>query len=521
MNTRETLNNFSSKFSDTFKDNLYYKRAKYIFSRETLEITEYRKLHHNLCKLMFDDVKSGNEVWIQVNEIYPTNDNQNTEHSSNFLRVSLLTQYMLDYDKNMFQLLSAENEDHVIARETFRPYFLHFLIDISKIDKKERIFISKSEHLGQWFKGAFLPNEAIIHDKIDGYLMKGFLESSASPIHYEKGCLIINDTSLGSADLDNINSIYEAYKITTQDDTTVNNELNDIFRDTIFSEARVYNVGNANCIYIKGSCGNQPKNLLYDIGYNIPPYGCKLYKTPYIKARRAILQISNHIDCIVLSHWDLDHILGCAYAPKHLFLHKWIAPNFLTKEEYSVSARRLAVYLNVIGSLMLVERKPTSLRTDAFARITTGTSSISFWMGINPSPRKVSVRNDEHWITPVNREGIIIEVINYQGGNYINSLLLGDVPYSSIPNGVNLIKGTSIDYLVVPHHGGYMDYHELDSSTISSNAHAIISASGIGSHPHTTHTKALDKKFFQTSVTRDVDLYIEFSLLTPNSISKL
>lgn len=294
-------------------------------------------------------------------------------------------------------------------------------------------------------------------------LMEGLIESSASPVHYEKGTLIIKNIHLGSIILKEINDIYDAPSIGVRSDKDVNNELEHIFNKTKFSKVRVYNVGNGNCIYIKGFDGNNPKNLLYDIGYHNHAYPSGvLGRTSYQRSIHAIRSFSKHLDCIILSHWDLDHILGCAYAPQYLFHRKWIAPNFPTNDKIVISARRLAIYLDRIGSLILVDRNPTPQRTGAFASLTdsTGDSIISFWIGNGLARIIPGVKRKEanYKISKINREGIIIEIANKNHqGKTINCLLTGDVPYSSIPNGVNLTNNSPIDYLVVPHHGSNMD----------------------------------------------------------------
>lgn len=523
MNTRETFNKFSRKFSDTFEENLYYKRVKNILSRETLKNQDYRKLHHNFCKLMFDDVKSGNEVWIQIDEIYSFDDNtDNLEKPNNFVRVSLLNQKMLDYDRNMFDLLSSENEDHELARAVFRPYFLHFLIDIAKIDENSKDFISNAENLRQWFYGVITDDTTQTLDITKGYVMKGLLESSASPVEYDGKYLIIRDTHLPRRKRNKINRAYAVRpNARANSDTDVNNYLNTTFNNTRFSSVRTYNVGNGNCIYLHGRSNMTPKRLLYDIGYNCSGYAPRYPAgTPYSHSVNAIR--SMRPDCIILSHWDTDHIMGCTYAPQRLFQCKWIAP---ICTDASPGAKRLCKYLDYLGNLMLINRNPTTPRTDAFARVTSGASTISFWMGVNCSPRRKRIRGHivardraDRGITKVNREGIIIEISNHHNRQTTNSLLLGDVRYSSIPDGINLINGTSIDYFVVPHHGADMDYYELDNSNIASDACAIISASGSSYHPHDNHLTKLMTKGFHTYVTRGVTFYIEFSLLNPNIV---
>lgn len=528
MNIKETLEKFLNRFNDyskdkskdKFKDNTYYKKAKNILSHESLNVHDYRNLHHNLCKLMFHDVKQGKEVWIQIDDIYSSNENLDSENPKNFVRVSLLNQNMLDYDRNMFQLLSSENEYQELARNVFRPYFLHFLIDVTKIDEKSITFISNPENLGQWFKGEFLQKENV-PDMMEN-LMEGLIESSASPVHYEKHTLIIKNIHLGSIILKEINDTYDAPSIGVRSDKYVNNELKHIFNNTKFSKVRVYNVGNGNCIYIKGLDGKKPKNLLYDIGYHNHFYPRRvLGRTSYQRSIHAIRSFSKHLDCIILSHWDLDHILGCAHAPQYLFHRKWIAPNFPPKERTVISARRLAVYLDRIGSLILVDRNPTPQRTNAFACLTdqTSKSTISFWIGNGLARRIPGVKRKkaDSRISKINREGIIIEIanINHHGKN-TNCLLSGDVPYSSMPNGVNLITNKSpLDYLVVPHHGSNMDFNELN---VAPQACAIISAAGVNNLPHDEHKEALKTKGYQTFITHDVGLYIEVSLLTPNVI---
>ena len=496
--------NYNNTCECWLQKNIYYKKALEILHNKNLKRCDYKKIHHNLCKLMFEYVKSGNEIWIQINEIYSTTNNEHLDESTNYIRISILSRNMLEYDRNMFQLLSSESEDSELAKDVFRPYFLHFLIDVSKIDEKSRTFISNYENLGLWYYGSINKNDK------DGFLMEGLLESSASPVHYEKRHLIIKNVQLSPHDLHNINITYDAPSIPSTNDRDVENRLQIIFDSPKFSKVRTYNVGNGNCIYLKGKSGKQTKRLLYDIGYNMGGHPNRhLTGNPYARSMHAIRSMKP--DCIILSHWDLDHIMGCAYAPQHLFHCTWIAPTFPPNEKPIIGARRLAVYLNVIGSLMLVAR--SVIRTDAFARLNyTDHSQISFWMGLGAHGS----------ISAINGEGIIIEIENTLSTKHfpekMNCLLPGDVPYSSLPNGVNLIRNASIDYLVVPHHGSSMDFTVLRRTTACTDTCAFISASGVRNLPTNNHLNELNNKHFNIFVTRDAGFYIEFSLLRSNDV---
>ena len=61
---------------------------------------------------------------------------------------------------------------------------------------------------------------------------------------------------------------------------------------------------------------------------------------------------------VIISHWDMDHFIGCVYASDDVFKVKWIATTLpeATAKDFSINAFRLATFLKATHKLMLVDK---------------------------------------------------------------------------------------------------------------------------------------------------------------------
>ena len=163
--------------------------------------------------------------------------------------------------------------------------------------------------------------------------------------------------------------------------------------------------------------------------------------------------------CVVLSHWDMDHIIGCAYASQDIFNVKWIAPYLVSSKDKkaSINSIRLAHYLNALGNLCLVDREQTN---KLIAKISCANDiEIKVWLGSGTSNK----------ITPRNREGLTLEILDKKR-RYLHVLLAGDVPYKCMNN----LLTDPIDIMHVPHHCSSMELDKLKNLP-SVGKYAIIS----------------------------------------------
>lgn len=389
------------------------------------------EVHYKKCCKMFDDIKNENILYISIERIVSEDEleneyiNEKALDGKQYVRVSLLTDEIIEYDLEMFRV---ENGSELLKK--YRPYFANFIVPLEENINGIRS-IADGWHIGRFIRSRKFSN--------DGIILSGTLEASASPVNYLDGNLLIfTNKAIKKSILDKINSTYDPKRFILSKNSDVEAILNKAWAEDLPDKIDIYNVGHGNADYIKGTS----HRILYDIGYNyrcFPTYQC----SRYLRATRAIRHLKP--SCVILSHWDMDHIIGCAYAEQDIFSKKWVAPSLISNADKSATPNsiRLAHYLKVLGNLYLVDRdqKPGLIATISCAR----TVKMKLWLGGGKSI-----------LTPKNREGLMLEIID-SSKNYPHILLAGDVPYQCMPN----ILGIPIDFMHVPHHCSNMELGRL------------------------------------------------------------
>lgn len=398
--------------------------------------------HREKCKSIFSHIDSAECLYIKVerNSYERESINRFAEEISldNFdnkqdIRVSLLTRDIMEYDLEMF---SVESKAKLLNE--FRPYFISFIVplEINNIENIESV----SEG---WYEGRFYRNDSFNLDETDSkqehVILDGVLEISASPVNYLDGKLIVfTNNKIKKTVLDRINSIYDPKKFKCTDNKTVESFLNNAWMHDIPKTIDFYNVGHGNADYIRGF----NRRILYDIGYNYRSFPNR-HHSRYLRAVNALRYMKPN--CVVLSHWDMDHIIGCAYANQDIFNVKWIAPHLVSSKDKnaSINSIRLAHYLDALGNLCLVDRNQNKI---SIATISCANDiEIKIWLG-----------NGASMITPKNREGLILEIVD-KNRNKAHVLLAGDVPYNCIDGSVIQF----VDIMHVPHHCSNMELDQL------------------------------------------------------------
>ena len=471
------------------------------YYNEIINVGNYQKIHHEICKWMFDEAEHAKEIWIRIDEQDNIISSENQENYSNevertYYRVTILTQNMLDYDSMMFNLIAEEHADdnsgeNGYATNMYKPFFFNFLIDIN--DNPHAIgFLSNPENINQWFIGRF-------SEKGNG--LSGYVERIASPAEYNDGIIEISDKRLPPSVIQNINEVYDLGKKPCSSDIVVQMELVRILERPEFSKARIYNIGNGNCIYLKGRNSFGDIKMLYDIGYYhnaVPPKTItnKIY-LPSITAIRSLRP-----QCVIISHWDSDHFYGCAYADPAVFQCKWIAPDLGDNE--NVSARRVARYLQVMKKIILVDR--------SFGRQIASIKGFNSKLNLYLGEKK---RGKDIGISPQNKEGIILEYFNGYP-RFTHTFMAGDVPYESIPSIANFSYYTPYDYLVVPHHGSNMETRLISKPSLG-KGYAIVCAKKGRLSP--THRTKLGENY-EVNETGEAKLCIDIDLLNKRAPRK-
>lgn len=291
------------------------------------------KEHIKLCKHFFDEIKSGDIIYVSIEKKEINTVANESNYINNYNRVSIVTDSMLTYD-----LQYLGESDNFVARNNdllnnYRPYFADFLIDITQN------IVSLENH---WYVAKFLNEYADISIDFDDKIVMydGILELSASPVQYEKGKLLFfTNRSVPPQILKKINDICRDTIFPNATDDVIQSILSDIWKAEKINTIDCYNLGKGNADYIRG----YSNSMLYDIGYSYREYPKRKGKYNYYRACNAIRHV--HPSCVLLSHWDMDHILGCVYAKQRIFDIPWIAPSFMNKgtNKYSINAYRLAV----------------------------------------------------------------------------------------------------------------------------------------------------------------------------------
>lgn len=398
--------------------------------------------HTKKCTEMIEYIKSGRNVYIRVerNMIETDSGEMHLEEISPeytpYISISVLTEEIIGYDAEMFQVADREALLH-----TYRPYLISFLVPLDQDN------LSKIAELGDnWFRAHFDGPAADSSDNRSYIELTGILETAASPVNRtNQKLLIFTDKSLPQSVLDKINSTYDPSLFVCTSSSAIETILNNAWANNFPNIIDIYNVGHGNADYIKG----KEKRILYDMGYNYRATpACSSPKFP--RATQALRQVKPC--CVILSHWDLDHIIGCAYAEPEVFRVPWIAPFVaLTKSEAKKAAKkaakktakngpypnkiRLADYLRQLGNLYLVDRKqPNKL----IAVISCAKDvEIRLWLG----------SGYDGSLTLENQSGLILEIADRRSRNP-HVLLAGDVPYQCMPDILNV----PVNFMHVPHH---------------------------------------------------------------------
>jgi len=403
-----------------------YKITEKIECYET-ELTAHKIKCHNI----FNAIKNGELLYINIEQVLSENNyiEEISLEDTQYIRISLLTDEMIEYDLEMFR-----SENRIELLNKYRPYFTSFVTPLEDNSLSDIRFLGNS-----WYFGQFVNAEEPILN--EGVLFKGILETSASPVNYlDKKLLVFTNKAIPESVLEIINNTYNPHNFILSSSLDIEKVLNNAWRGDFPNTIDIYNVGHGNADYIRGS----NNRILYDIGYNYRSFP-RYYNCKYLRAVNAIRKLKP--SCVILSHWDMDHIIGCAYAEQDIFCKKWIAPSLVSSKDKKATpnAIRLAHYLKALGNLCLVDREQ---KNKLIATISCANNTeMRLWLGSG-----VSI------LTPKNREGLMLEIVD-KNMRYSHILLAGDVPYQCMPN----ILKNPIDFMHVPHHCSNMELDKLKS----------------------------------------------------------
>ena len=319
--------------------------------------------------------------------------------------------------------------------------------------------------------------------------MEGVLIASASPIDNIRGKLVIVDDKT-NADPEFVDVLNDSiYKCGQKPYTSINvNQINKRLIGTAIEDnpkyIKVYNVGQAYCAEIRMERG---KVIFSDIGLtkNKIELGTKEIK----QAKNEIWSINPQM--VILSHWDLDHILGVTNASDSIYDAMWIVPDLwglqTTKRNGGIdnnlisdSAKRLLKYLSWKNNDNLI-----IIGDDLSKRFIyeNAAKTMSIWSGERRSASGVNDNKEKYNITKANNFGLMIFL-----KNKLSALLAGDCEYSVMAD--DLLK-EELNYFVVLHHCSKMSKPLI---TAAKNKKKAILSYGIQNkfhHPNELHMRQI------------------------------
>lgn len=326
---------------------------------------------------------------------------------------------------------------------------------------------------------------------------------SASPIIEKKGKLIVtkNKELLTDVEFQNVidDSVYcckvKPKKVDKK--AEIEKMIENTVKGVIPEKVVAFNVGQANCISI--SMKNK-KNIFFDIGLTKNDIERK-----NVDIKNAVSEYGNVIpNLIILSHWDLDHILGIPYANTAIWDSDWIVPDLWGLQRYtykkngkivykylSDSAKRLLKFITwkYPDKIMIIDEewKKQCIYSDS-------DGNFNLWCGERVTSKGYNAKNMKYCITCANNFGLIISL----RGEKNTALLTGDCDYKIMPND---IWKSNYEYLIVPHHGSKMS--EVLAKASSDDSIAVLSYGIMNTygHPNNQHITELDKNGYMVSST--------------------
>lgn len=474
------------------KEKIY---LKYYFTEDV-----YEELIENLPNdLLFDynGVPNTAELLTLMDYVYAAwKRNGVVEENVDFpfaFHFSIVNKWVVENDKIFGEPFNANNDTHI----RYRPFFLEFEGYCDKKSFGTLLHCIDDENFS-FLSGYFIPDnsqeeiyleQGVINGERIISVLKGKVIVSASPIEYSNGRLVIvKDDACVPEEFKRVlnDSIYE-YENKPYTSTNYCEIKKILDTSIINSKPRwidVYNVGQAYCAAI---CMDSNEFIFSDIG--LTKDKIELEAEEVYKAKDQIRKIKPKM--VVLSHWDLDHILGVTNASDSIYDAMWIVPDLwklriknkkgeIDNSLISDSAKRLLKYLDWKNRDQLIIIDDDLSQTCIYENYT-GTMSI--WSGKRCAITGINENNKRYNITKANNFGLIIFLKNRYA-----ALLPGDCEYSVLNSD---LLDQKINFLVVPHHCSKMSKPKIKVARGKKKAVLSYGLHNIYHHPDTLHIDQL------------------------------
>lgn len=417
--------------------------------------------------------------------------------------MSIVTGNIIKYDSTIVD----ENRIDEYKDDYYKPYFVEFISDYFDLDYLESLRIQFQAE--QWIEIQFL------EDEVDEEYISGVFIFSASPLKIGERLIKIINIDVPE-NVKNFNELYlkkvKKCMFDTQKKDFLDNELKKIFpREYNKCEITIFNVGQGsfNLIEIDN------KKFIFDIGDS--KYDGESIEKKNKKEADNLIKAINP-DCIILSHWDLDHILGITKMTDKIFEAYWIVPDITGKRGFSDSAKRLICFLACCNRTKLISI--CSEKENWNNKIIFSNDIFELGKGTGDSSKtSLYLCGKINGLNFQNNFGLVLKV----KGKKEHAIFAGDCEYKAFPK--NFMTQYP-NYLVVPHHGSKMDFdieniENIENNKLKVNRKIAFIPSGKNnykckysskvtdcySHPHDCHIRFLEENGYSVYKTTLTSYY--------------
>ncbi|RMC93132.1 MBL fold metallo-hydrolase [Clostridium autoethanogenum] len=413
------------------------------------------------------------------------------------LNFSLINEGVVELD-SIFSKPDEKNKNN-----TYKPYFYEFSGYCKSWNDLRKLFSYYIKNDYGCFTCFLDFSEEDNYDRNDIIaVIDGNVLFSASPIEEKSGKLVVveNSSSIDPKFIPVLDdSIYKCSTSPIDESGKIifNGAIDNLKLSFKPKNAIIYNVGQGNNVSIELNGG---KHIFFDIGLTK-----SRVERNQSEIKAAIKEFSKiKPEIVILSHWDIDHILGVSYANHNIYNAVWIVPNLWALMKYtyknsrrvlklkyiSDSAKRLLKYLDFKNDkkLFIIDENWTNN-----CIYSSKDNKMCIWIGKRKSAKGINGAKEPYIINEANNFGLIITLENHK-----NILLSGDCEYSIMPSDI-WKKG--YQYLLASHHCSKMSQIPLVKS--SSNKKAILSygVTNIYGHPNKQHIRELADIGYQINTT--------------------
>ena len=413
-----------------------------------------------------------------------------------YLQISLRTEDMIKWDYEYFVNVWKEKKNGNITPfeaiyGMYKPYFFEF---IAPATKEEYEKCKACKNIDKWFPvSLYNSNNSDCprkNDKNTDLILIGTVVFSASPVIQRKKYLTINFTDeIGPQDqISELENIFKSQMQSMSNNGAISG-LEQYVENYKSFDFHIYNVGQGNFVNMNF---NHKDSILFDAGFTI-------FKKPQTNVIEANISKFKDLEpkAIILSHWDLDHILGIAYVGKgyddtreHICDKDilWIVPDMRKiLKSVSQSARLLLLYLLRNGRNVYLADNSGKEGGIVFASTD---NRFEIWQGSGKAGK--FNRN--------NNIGFIVKINDTNGKIFFP----GDCEYSKMPEQCHDIY----KYMMVSHHGA--EQIIPDKFEFKPDGGVCICSYGNNryGHPKKRTKQRLEKLRFCIKNTPDVEEYI-------------